>query len=172
MSSRLAASLAVLGAITMIGMGCGGGDDSSSTSGSTATESSTVASSGDKAEFIKAAEALCLKKRQGSFERIAAYEKKHGSEGLPPAVLGQKAIRAVVLATIDEEIDGLRALEPPAGEEEEVEALLASLQKTLEKARSRTKKLAVQQAPAALISAVFHAADKELKAYGLLACAK
>ncbi len=172
MKARLAVSLAAVAAITAIGMGCGGGDDSSSASGSAANGSSTVASSGSKAEFIKEAEALCLQKRQGSFEKIGAYEKKHRSEGLPPIVLGQKAIRAVVLSTIGAEIAGLRALEPPADEAEEVEALLATLQTTLEKARSRTEKLAAEDAPAAIISTTFHVPNKELKAYGLPGCTK
>jgi hypothetical protein len=168
--ARLATLLAAAGAIAAIAMGCGGGGDSAS--GSAAGSSSAGGISAAKAKFIKEADALCTKAREGSFEKIAAYEKKHRSEGLPNAVRGQKAIRAVVLSIIEAEIEGIRSLEAPAGDEEEIETILASLQKTLEKAKNRTKKLAVGSAPAAIISAQFVAADKELQAYGLTSCTK
>lgn len=163
MTARLATLLTAAIAIVAIAAGCGGGDGSAS--------SSTGASSAARASFVKKAVLVCSRAREGGFDRLAAYQKKHRADQLPKAVVTQNAFRAVLLATIKAEIAGLEALEAPAGDEKTIEAMLASLHKAFDEGTKVTK-MAHGQTPAHQIVARFAAADKELHAYGLTGCTK
>jgi hypothetical protein len=142
--------------------GCG--SDSSGQSAGAETSGSTVAkeeessseesSSPEKATFAKKASAACTRARQEAFQGIKAS----GSGG--------NSIEAVLLATIQAEIAAIRALPPPAGDEGEIEGIVAEMQTTLDNARG------MKNASATEIEALFGGTDKQLEAYGLAACSK
>jgi hypothetical protein len=156
LKTTLAAAMAIAALVMM--MGCGGGEESSSAGDGSPTLS--------KAAFIKRAGIVCYRARKGAFERVAAYSNKHRSEGLPEAVLTKKAIRAGLISTFDAELAALRKLGAPDGEGEEVEAILASLQTSLDEAKEWKKKSFDE------VEDYFVDADKKLQDYGLTRCKK
>jgi hypothetical protein len=131
--------------------GCGGG---SSSSGSTAaaggeTTSATNESSGksaqgkgessadksvqsgdlSKAEFVKRANAICEEGKKQSLEKMAAFVKEHkGDSGQPSAELVVKAVQAVFIPQVQTQIDEIRALGSPQGDEATVEAFLDAME--------------------------------------------
>lgn len=175
MNVRWTMLLGALLAIAVAVVGCGGGGDSGSTgtasagTGSSASEEQTSESeapSADKAAFIKSASAVCKEAREGALERIQEYEKQHKSEGLSEVALGEKSIREVLLATIFAEIEGVRDLEQPAGDEEELEAIISEMETTYDEAKANEKLNYTE------IEESFGSSDQKLKAYGLVDCAK
>ena len=149
-------------AIAVFALGCGGSDDSSSASDS----GEDASGSSSKAVFVKQGNAACLKQRQNAFGQIAAYEEKHRSEGLPEAALRRKAFKVVILATIEDELAALRNLEVPAGDEEEIEAILGAEQEAFDVA-SGPETNSYRE-----INSKFRPADEMLRDYGLSDCAK
>lgn len=154
--------LAIAMAFAVFVSACGGNDDSTSAS---AAGESDGNSSLSKAEYIKRAAAACASERENSFAQIAAYTEKHRSDGLSEAVLAKKAVKAVLLSIIAAELDDLRKLGAPAGDEQKVEAMLAAEQAALDEAKANKKKLED-------VEDYFVQADMELKAYGLDECTK
>lgn len=151
---------ALAGVVAVIATGCGT-SDSSSTPGSATAE----ASSPSKAAFIAKANAACLHEIEGSLERVVDYQQKHRLEGLPQPVLVRRAVRPVLLSTIAAEIADIDRLEPPAGDEEEIEAILAAQRRALAEAKARTKSLEDAED-------YFVAADRMLREYGIAHCEK
>ena len=131
--------------------GCGGSEDS-------------AASALGKAAFVKRASAACLDQRGNAFEKVVAYEKKHNSDGVPPAKLTNDAMKAAVLSTVEAEIAALEKLRVPAGEEEAFEAINALMHDALDKAKGEEK--------LAKVEAAFRGLDWQLRKFGLPACAK
>jgi hypothetical protein len=174
-NARWTLLLVALLAIAVAVVGCGGGDSSSAGTtsaggGSGASEEQAGGSEGttsaDKAAYIRSASAVCKEAREGALERIQEYEKQHKSEGLSEVALGEKSIREVLLATIFAEIEGVRDLEQPAGDEEELEAIISEMETTYDEAKAN-KKLNYTE-----IEESFGGSDQKLKAYGLVDCAK
>lgn len=162
MNARWMTILAVVVAMTVVLSACGGGEDSTSASAAGESDGSSPPS---KAEFVKQAAAACASERENSFEQIAAYTEKHGSEGLSQAALSRKAIRSVLLSVIAAELNDLQELGAPAGDEQELEAMLAAEQAALDEAKANKRKLED-------VEDYFAKADKELQAYGLEECTK
>jgi hypothetical protein len=159
-------------AITAIVVGCGGGDSSNSAANNTdvpeasspdATDKTPPA---DKEVFIRSASAACDMARKGAFERIGAYKKKHSSEQLSKVALTEAALRAVLLSTIEAEIKGIHALDPPAEDKKELNTIIDEIKTTFDKAKA-DKTLSYAE-----IEESFSGSDKKLKAYGLSDCAK
>jgi hypothetical protein len=165
LNARLRTVWAIAIAVSVVAIGCGNDDESSSASGSGTGESSSLT----KAEFVKKANAACTEEREGGFERIAAYTEKHRSEGLPEALLAAKALKVTLLSMIGGELDALRQLEAPLGDEKEVEAMLTTIQAELEKAKE--VKLRPELPPEA-IEDKFPKANKLIRSYGLTSCIK
>lgn len=167
MSYRLGATMAVAMAIVLVAVGCGssGGGEGDSASGSGSAEA--VSSSPEQAEFVKQANAACLKEREDTLTQVGVYKNKYSSEGLSEEALTRKAIKTAILQTLEEEINALQELQPPEGDEEKVEAMLAAQQATFEEAKKQQAKLST-----AAIEASFADSDEDLRAYGLTSCTK
>ncbi len=148
---------AVAIASAALGSGCGGGNPSTASSPEGVSTASNAA-------YIKQANAACLAQRENSLERVAAYEKQHSSESLPRHVLAENALKAAVLSTVEAEIAALEKLESPAGEEEAIEAINALLHDALDKAKG--------EEGLANVEGAFRSVDRQLRRYGLSACAK
>lgn len=158
MSKPLMALLAAVVALVIIA-GCGGGSDSSSSNEST-TSSLT------KTEFLKQGNAICANGNKEIEEGFEKFGKAHGfsKKNQPTQTELEEAAEEVLIPNIRREIDDIRALGAPSGEEGEVEAVLAAAEKGLEKG---------EENPGAMIEegeGPFKEANALAREYGLVKC--
>lgn len=136
--------------------GCG------SSGNSTSTETTATIS---KAEFVAKGNAVCVKGEKAQEAEINAYVKKNGLENQKPSKAQNVEIVETILApNIQSQIDGVKALGAPSGEEQQVSSALELSQQTLEKIEANPE-LAFGK------ENVFAAAGKQLHALGLKECA-
>jgi uncharacterized lipoprotein YajG len=134
--------------------GCG---SSNSTTETTATIT--------KAEFVAKGNAVCVKGEKAQEAEINAYIKKHGLEKQKPTKAQNAELVETVLApNIQSQIDGVKALGAPSGEEQQVNSALELSQQTLEKIEANPELAFGKGDP-------FAAAGKQLHALGLKECA-
>jgi hypothetical protein len=154
MSCGLAVTVAlVVGACVA---GCGSSNNSTSTE--------TTATIG-KAEFVAKGNAVCVKGEKAQEAEINAYVKKHGLENKKPTPAQQAELVETVFApNIQSQIDGVKALGAPSGEEQQVSSALELSQQTLEKIEANPELVFGNQD-------AFAAAGKQLHALGLKKCA-
>lgn len=151
MGTRLIVWGAGLLLVALLVAGCGGGDDSSSESIS-------------KEEFIAKADAIC---KQGNERMEAGFTKllkdvKNVTK-LKKAEY-EEIVDEVMVPSIEREIEELRALGVPAGDEERVEAMLTALEEGKETAERNP------EAVNASSDAVFGIAARIASEYGLEVC--
>ena len=149
------AFLLVAGAIAfgLIAVGCGGNDDSSS---STGTESSTTALT--KAEFLQKGNAIC---QAGNQEINQAFSQ---IQGKPTQEQANQVVTDTLVPSVQGQIDDIRALGAPAGDEDQVNQILDDAQTALDKVKADPT-VATQNG-----SDPFAQANQEAKAYGLTVC--
>ncbi len=130
MRTRTLAALAV--GATLLIAGCGGGDDEGDTSSTTSSATGATGVSGEPLtheEFVAQGDEICA---TGDEEIEAAAAEQFGDAGPQNEQEVSEFAEAVVIPSIQAQHDGISALTPPDGEEEEVEALLAELQTALD----------------------------------------
>jgi hypothetical protein len=136
--------------------GCG------SSSSSTTTE--TTAAIG-KAEFVAKGNAVCVKGEKAQEAEVNAFVKKHSLENKKPSKAQEAELVETVFApSIQSQIDGVKALGAPSGEEQQVESALELSQQALERVEANPELAFGKQNP-------FAAAGKQLHALGLEKCA-
>jgi hypothetical protein len=114
-------ALAAVLAAGAIAAGCGGGDDNdSSTSGLT------------KAEWIAKADAIC---QQGDQQIEAAARQAFGNQK-PTAAAVQQFATGTALPNTQSQIDKIKALGAPSGEEDQVNEILDTVQADIDKAKA------------------------------------
>jgi hypothetical protein len=153
-SKRFVALLAALAALALIVAGCGGGSSS--------TESTSSLS---KAEFVKKGNAICAKnekKIQKTFETFA--EEHNFSEKNPPSEKELQELSGELLPVVRSQIDEIRALGIPQGDEKEVEAIFAAAEEGIEETE---KNPSVISEPG---GGPFKKANKLSRDYGLTTC--
>lgn len=181
----LAAALAAAMLLAVPGCGGGGNSDSSASSSNAGGSSSaggsasaeqegedttagaggeeaTNTSSLTKAQFLKQANKICL---GGEKQMTAELEKALAGGG--QAEQQQALVRAtheVVLPQVQSQIDELRALGLPSGDEQQVEAILASMQEAVETAEGRSNGTIRDLGP------VFERAGAMARQYGINGC--
>lgn len=157
MRRRLICGLALMAAL-ILGVyvaGCG-------SSSSTTTETTAAIT---KAEFVAMGNAICAKGDKAQEAGINAYIKKHGLENQKPTKAQNAEIVETVLApNIQSQIDAVKALGAPSGEEQQVNSALEISQQTLNKVKANPELAFGKQNP-------FTAAGKQLHALGLKKCA-
>jgi hypothetical protein len=177
--------------IAALAVGCGGGDDSTSTStaGSSASETNTSASSDStpnsssnsgsaaqagatvttstlsKAEFIRQATAACNEEREGLVDEVTNYLSKQESKELPESVSLVNMARSVMLPTIEAEMAAVRGLGAPAGDEEEVEAMIGATLAAVDEVKELKKAKSLEE-----IENHFAGATQMFQDYGFEAC--
>jgi hypothetical protein len=179
-------------AVVAVAVGCGGGGESNS-SGS--TEASTSAEAGNettqssgagqaeepaagggqgegistsslnKAQYVKKAAALCRATRKGLLAKVGRYLREHSSDEVSEEVRNAKATRAVILPVIEARQAVLLRLGAPAGDEEEIEAMIAGQESGLNEAES-AKTVGSEVGP----EEFFIQSNETFKKYGLLDC--
>ena len=156
MSKGLVASIFGVLAIALIAAGCGGGDDTTSTTASLT-----------KAEFLKQGNQIC---DEGNKEINAGFEeflkKNNISQHQKPSEAQMEEVaETVVIPGIAKQVEGVSELGAPSGEEEKVDAIIEAAEGGLDQA---------EEDPAAFVSEdggdPFKEADKLSSAYGLTAC--
>jgi hypothetical protein len=135
--------LAVL--VVLVAVGCGGG-------GSDETVT--------KADFVRQGNAVCGKWQQARSSAFSEINQK-----FKPPITQAKREEAIlfILKPYNDAIQGLKELEPPAGEEEKVEAMIKSMEEGWAQG---------QADPGSLISSgvAFNKSNKLLDEYGLKEC--
>jgi len=144
----MSAALAAIGT-ALVAAGCGGDDD----------ETTTAAPS--KQEFIKQADAICAK---GDKQINQEGEQVFGKQRPSKQEIEQFGTDTVV-PNVQGQIDGVRALTPPQGDEEEVSAFLDSAQEALDKVKQDPSVFAQREGNP------FAEAEKLAKEYGYEKCA-
>jgi hypothetical protein len=159
-SKPLIGLLAACAAITMIVGGCGGGDE---TTDSTASTDSTELT---KAQFVKQGNAICAKANKELNEGAEKIFKENGlSESQRPTTAELKEVaEKFVTPIVGRQIDEIRALGTPAGEEEQVEKVLTAVEEGIEKSEKNPDSLLAGK------NSAFGKANKLAKEYGLKVC--
>jgi hypothetical protein len=136
--------------------GCG------SSGSSTSTETTAAIS---KAEFLAKGNAVCAKGEKTQEAEVNAFIKKHGLENKKPTKAQEaELVEAVFAPNIQSQIDGVKALGAPSGEEQQVSAALELSQQALEDVEANPAMVFGSKDP-------FAAAGKQLHALGLKKCA-
>lgn len=139
---RSIVGLAVL--VALLVAGCGGGSDETVT----------------KSDFVRQGNAVCGKWQQARGDAFREVNSK-----FKPPVTQAKREKAIlfVLEPYGDAIEGLKELDPPAGEEAKVEAMIDAAEEAFERA---------QADPGSLISsgAAFSKSNQLFEEYGLKEC--
>lgn len=155
MGKQLIAVLAGIVAVALIAAGCGSSSD----------KTEVTASSLTKAEFIKKADAICSKGEKQIQGEFVAYATGHKEELEEPTEESFATLAdTIIVPGVEQEIEEIRSLGAPKGDEEKVEAILASLEEGIEKADG-TPRVMVENT-----SEVFAKSGKLAKQYGLQVC--
>ncbi len=152
---RLLALAVAVCAAALVALGCGGG-------GSTTDSTASLT----KAEFLKQGNAICAagnKAVDAGFEEFAK-EKNLSQNKEPPQPVLDEAAETILLPTVAKQIEELRALGTPEGDEGEVDQILTGAEEAIE---------AGEEDPASMTqdgAGPFTEVNKEAQAYGLTAC--
>jgi hypothetical protein len=155
LSKRPIALLAGALAIALIVAGCGSSSDDS-------TASIT------KAEFIEKSDAACTRGNEQIESEFQSYAKKNGigEKKEPTEAQSTELSETILLPAVQQEVEEIRALGAPSGEEDEVNAILDAVEEGIEKGEEDPGSL-VTENPAA-----FAKANKLAGEYGLKVCGK
>ena len=157
----IALTTACLVALLLVA-GCGGGSDSSTTSnaakagsgeangeaGDNAAEQETTAGAIGKeappitkAAFIKRADALCERVRTKLVTELTALLQEHGAtarggSGKALSELEPEAVGAILVPNYEAELNGMRALGAPRGDEAQISAILVAMEGVVAEAQA------------------------------------
>jgi hypothetical protein len=143
-------------AVAAVASGCG--DSGSSTADTTAGIS--------KAEFTKQANAICAETNQELIKISEEFSKENPSEGKPLTDAQVSELAKLALPTVARQVEELRALGVPAGEEEKVDAIFSAAEEAVAKG---------EEDPAAIYGAdggAFAKANRLATEYGLDRCSE
>jgi hypothetical protein len=165
MNKVLMLLLAAALGVGLVAAGCGGDDDEETTVATTGPTGVTGAAGGEplsKQEFIKQADAICAK---GDREINQTGQEVLGGQQPSSEELEQFGSETVV-PNIQNQIDQIRALTPPEGDEEEVSAILDAAQRGVDE---------IEQDPSLLgqgqdAGGAFEEANRLAQDYGLTDC--
>jgi hypothetical protein len=151
---RLGALLAVALAAVIAVAGCGG---------SGADDATTASIS--KVAFIKKADAICTKVAEQSQSEYAAFVKANNvPEGEEPTATQWGDIgKTILIPDLQQQIDEIRQLGVPAGDEAEITAFLDATEKAIEKVEDEPL---AAKSPSTLLAN----ADKVSEGYGYKVC--
>jgi hypothetical protein len=133
--------------------GCGDDDG-----GDTASDDAALIA---KADFIQAANAACEQRNQQMQAKLKRLYAK--AAGKPRDEAAREIIEEVIAPGFEAEAKDLRALEPPPGEEEEVDAVITAIEEMV--ARTRRDLAAGRKYP-------YRKTENVAAAYGLPACGR
>jgi hypothetical protein len=145
--TRISLSILILIGAALAAVGCGSSDSA---------ESASAAPT--KKQFIKQADSICEQAEVELFHRVVAYKKKH------PAAGEEAMVEAVGLPPLEKEINSLKGLVAPEGDEAQVQAWMEAFEVPLQTVRKNPQLLLdLQNNP-------FENANKQASKYGAQAC--
>jgi hypothetical protein len=148
--------------IVVVAVGCGSGDDGSSSNDSSQA-SVTTDPAATKASFIRQGDAICDKTDKTQEAELKAYLKKDPNAQSTKA--GQsKMVLAVGLPPIQREAEELAALGAPSADAKKVEAIVEGIEEAVEKG---------EKDPSSVLTGSknpFAQVDKLAAEYGFKAC--
>jgi hypothetical protein len=150
--------------IALVAAGCGGDDDDDTAA--TTTTGATGAAGGaplSKEQFIAEANAIC---KQGTKELDQAAGEVFGKGQEPSQEEQERFITETALPNTQAQIDAIRALTPPEGDEEQITAILDEAQQELDE---------LEQDPGSLTEGgedPFADVNRMLREYGITTCAE
>lgn len=158
--SLLAATLGLLVA------GCGSSSSSSSTGASGASGTSGAQGPAlSKSQFLAQGNAICAK---GDKEINAAGKKVFSQGQAPSQATQEKFVTDTVIPNIQSQIDAIKSLSPPSGDEDQVSAITDAAQSALDKVKADPT--LITQSQSGSQSDPFAEANKLANAYGLNKC--
>lgn len=140
------------------GSASGGGDASADSPG----DDEATDGAGGKAQFVDEAKKLCAERKEQISTR-AAVVAGTGPQGRSQAALAKALLDEAIAPGLEQEIDDLRTLEPPADEFEQVEKILRAIEADIRRARRNPAAVAQEERP-------FARAERLANAYGLRGC--
>jgi hypothetical protein len=142
-------ALAVV-ALATIAVGCGDSDDSSSLS---------------KAQFVKKGNAICTKGNEDINKGFEKFSREHklSEQNQPNQAELAEAAEEILLPRVTEQIEALRGLGAPEGDEAKVEKILGAAEKAVEEAEEDPRSLRGSNTP-------FSKPNKLAREYGLTVC--
>lgn len=157
MSKRLIVALFGVLAIAVVIAGCGSSSNEESTSSLT------------KAEFIKQGDAICQKANDQNEGEFEAFAKENGiSESKAPTEAQEEEIATgILLPSISGQLEGIRALGAPEGEEEQVNEILETVEGEVEEAEAEPAVLFEEEKGA---ESPFAEGNKMAREYGFKVC--
>jgi hypothetical protein len=154
LSKRLIVLLAGVVAIAAVVAGCGSSDDSSDTTALT------------KQQFIVQADAICKKGNNEIDEGFESFAKENNipQNQEPSKEQGKELVETVLVPNLDTQSEEIRALGAPSGDEDEVSAMLDSLDESVEEAEDDPEAIFDSK------SDPFAKPDELARDYGLKVC--
>lgn len=137
MRVRLTALLIAALVIAAVASGCGGGGNGSSSG----DDGDATATSISKAEFIKEADAVCTQGGKRTRAKFAVFfEEKAIPEGQEPSTEQLEEIGTkIMVPALEEQVEEVRKLGFPAGDEDQIEAFLSGVEEATEKIEEEPK---------------------------------
>jgi hypothetical protein len=121
-----------------------------------------------KSQFLKKGNAICSKgNQQINNAAHQTFTKKKYPNGQPPKSAVTKFATDTVIPSVQSQIDGIKALGAPAGDEAQVQAIVDAAQSALDKAKADPTILLQNNQK----NDPFAKANELAKSYGLTACA-
>jgi hypothetical protein len=157
MTAQQSKSLAAIFAIAAFANGCGGGGDSSN--------EGIATSSLSKSQFVKQANALCIREKTSAVKKVIPSIQKLRSEGLPELDAALKTMKTILVPMSETQIAGIRDLGAPAGDEKEIGAALEAQEEALDELKEQDKLKNPEET-----SRAFAEPTAILKSYGLEKC--
>jgi hypothetical protein len=133
--------------------GCGGGSDSSSSTGSISKE-----------QFIAKADAICKRGTERLQSAIVTVLKKPQNLAKVSQAKQEKIVTTAMVPNVNREVKELRALGVPDGDEEKVDAIITALEEGVETAE-RTPEVVTKSS-----DAVFGISSRIAGEYGATVC--
>jgi hypothetical protein len=135
---RITTLLALALAAGLIAVGCGDDDDDAGTTSAATTTTTEAGATGvtgatgeplSKDEFIAEADAIC---KAGDRDIDAEADEFFGQGGNPGAAEEEAFVVEVVIPNIQKQVDGISALAPPEGDEDQVGAIVDAAQQAID----------------------------------------
>jgi hypothetical protein len=159
------------GETTAAGEGSGKGKsaegEGESSSGKAAPSGKAVPSGAiSDPEFVTQANEICEEGKKNSLKQLSAYVKRHKGESSGSGLGNlRKAVQAVIIPGIADQVDELRALEVSGGDEAKVDEFLAAMEEGVENAEQ------AEGSSSAPFGQSFKHSAELAHEYGLDACA-
>jgi len=124
-NNRVAAAVFCFGAMTLLLLGCGSGDGSSSTGGSLTRD-----------EFAGQADAICKQAKDDIVKKNFAQIRKAASNPKAREALEYKLVETAVVPSLEREVEQLKALGAPSGDDGQIEKMLKLIEGAIAEAKS------------------------------------